>query len=646
MQIDYFYISQLRVHDLYAYLTQFKNKNVHKVKKESYLLRILGFEFFILLVTVVIYSLILSPYILLTGGFVVFSYLVYDLLLAARLSKVGEKIKLLRENRVKVIRDGKVIVLPEDRVEVGDIVVVSKGEKVLFDLRVIESNNLIVDESKVFGEPKLSHKSAVTLSKKDFKIYELTNIIFINSLVVQGSGKGIVINKVSHSQRSLQLPIKVIYHPLHTVGVTLVSLLIGFMNFILTKDVASSILLLILAIFLLSQRHVFKLKFSLWLDFTEEILENGIVPPSPLKLENWLPKSIVIKLDPLSFGTQKPKYFIPRKQKTISQSDLICVSEEIEEMVMWFLGLYVIYSKTKNLRVKMKIAPIIDNLTSLGISKDTAKDYKIVEVDVSSSLDTMSTIKFKNKEEMILGVISLNSFLEKFGSVIGLDLSSRDGIVILVSRLPYLQSFEPMVVIIFDNYGLKPQEINFLSQKTYFLSELSYKELKNYFEVLGIDISSLSSLDIDDFVKSREEQKKFYTEKFQLFFNLNLEKQAELVKYFETEESLDCFIEVSNKRKGLMKIPYFGYTYSRNNLILSTTSSILIPFVFLKKLEDYEVKEKNLLRVNLFFLMFSFFVMVLMFLLGVPAFVNIVFVGVTFLVSLFRNFKNISFRKR
>ncbi|MGC8766957.1 MAG: hypothetical protein ACP5QP_04585 [Brevinematia bacterium] len=634
MYIDYFHISQLKVQDIYPYLSQIKeSKSTHREKKQNYLLNLLGIEFLILTVVVITFGIISTPYIIISGTIAVFLYLTYDFILTRRITKVSDEIKSLREDRVKVIKKDKIVVVPADKVNIGETVIISKGERVIFDLRVIESNSLIVDESKIFGESKLSPKSATTLAKKDFKLYELSNIVFANSLIVRGYGKGIVINK-PQTHSSYTFNTKTNYNLTHILGVLALSILAGIMNFLITIGIENSILLGILLNLILSMKHIFKISLIVSLQITEKLIQNGIVPPSFIKSENWQINNIIIKVNSLSFSNQKVKYFIPKFQKTLSEKELIQKSELTEDMILWFAAIFTLYSKTKNINTKIKILPIIDNLISIGISKETIKEHKVIDFDISNSLENLSTIKLKNKNEITVGILSLNSYLEKFGSIIGLNLMNRDGILIIKKEETSMKEFEPMVVILFEDFDLKPEEIDLLSKKIYIFSELSYKELKKYFEILKINIDKISSLGIEDFIKAKEEERKFYIGKFQMFFNINPETERELTKYFESEEYFNCFIEISSKHRGIMKIPYFGYTYSKNNLILSTTNSILAPFIFIKELNKLKEIEKTSIKRYSLILILNSILLIILSLLNIPSFINIVITILPNLVGL------------
>lgn len=91
-----------------------------------------------------------------------------------------------------VVRDGvKELVRDEDLV-VGDIIVLQEGQRIPADARIIESNNLQIDESPLTGESKVVRKEIAALDH-EASIADRTNMIYRGTHVLSGSGKAIVV---------------------------------------------------------------------------------------------------------------------------------------------------------------------------------------------------------------------------------------------------------------------------------------------------------------------------------------------------------------------------------------------------------------------------------------------------------------------
>lgn len=67
---------------------------------------------------------------------------------------------------VKVIRDGKTVVIPKEELVAGDVAFIETGDKIVADGRLIESNGLKTDESMLTGESDRVSKTVCELSDK------------------------------------------------------------------------------------------------------------------------------------------------------------------------------------------------------------------------------------------------------------------------------------------------------------------------------------------------------------------------------------------------------------------------------------------------------------------------------------------------
>ena len=93
---------------------------------------------------------------------------------------------------VTVLREGQTLrILSQDLVP-GDIVLLTSGDKVPADLRLLKVRNLQVDESALTGESVTVDKSIESLPP-DTLLAERTNMAYAGSFVTFGQGKGIVI---------------------------------------------------------------------------------------------------------------------------------------------------------------------------------------------------------------------------------------------------------------------------------------------------------------------------------------------------------------------------------------------------------------------------------------------------------------------
>ncbi len=92
---------------------------------------------------------------------------------------------------VKVIRDGKLTLIPKEEVVAGDILIVETGDKIVADGRLTECNGLKTDESTLTGESERSTKCLADLGDKT-PLAERKNCVYSGTFASQGTGKMLV----------------------------------------------------------------------------------------------------------------------------------------------------------------------------------------------------------------------------------------------------------------------------------------------------------------------------------------------------------------------------------------------------------------------------------------------------------------------
>lgn len=100
-------------------------------------------------------------------------------------------LKKLSSPKARVLRSESVIEISSESVRVGDILVFEAGDYVAADARLIEANQLSIDESLLTGESMPVKKNTDILSA-EAQIAERTNMIFASTAVSTGSGRAVV----------------------------------------------------------------------------------------------------------------------------------------------------------------------------------------------------------------------------------------------------------------------------------------------------------------------------------------------------------------------------------------------------------------------------------------------------------------------
>ncbi|TNF44742.1 MAG: HAD family hydrolase [Epsilonproteobacteria bacterium] len=108
----------------------------------------------------------------------------------------SQKAKLLQsliKTNVMALRDGEIKEVDSRYVVAGDILIFEPGTKVAADVRMIETNNLMVDESLLTGESIDVNKDALFVSDNDMLLIpERKNMLFAGTYISSGRATGAV----------------------------------------------------------------------------------------------------------------------------------------------------------------------------------------------------------------------------------------------------------------------------------------------------------------------------------------------------------------------------------------------------------------------------------------------------------------------
>lgn len=103
-----------------------------------------------------------------------------------------EKLKELSAPEATVIRSSKQEKIPAAEVVVGDILVLSAGDRIAADARLIQSVEISCDESALTGEALPAAKNAFAKLAPDTPVAERKNTVFASTTLLTGHGKAIV----------------------------------------------------------------------------------------------------------------------------------------------------------------------------------------------------------------------------------------------------------------------------------------------------------------------------------------------------------------------------------------------------------------------------------------------------------------------
>ena len=105
-------------------------------------------------------------------------------------TSTAEALSNLVREKVKVIRDGKEILVDSTEITVGDYIMLESGDKIAADCRIVEAHNFNIDESILTGESLPVEKNGKLIkTDKELAVTSQTNMLFAGTSVVTGRAK-------------------------------------------------------------------------------------------------------------------------------------------------------------------------------------------------------------------------------------------------------------------------------------------------------------------------------------------------------------------------------------------------------------------------------------------------------------------------
>ncbi len=120
---------------------------------------------------------------------------VFGFVQESRAERAIEALKKMMAPVARVVRDGEEMQIPARELVLGDIVVISEGDKIPADCRVISSKNLEVEQASLTGEslPVAKMDAAISGEAEGVMPAEQKNMLFMSTLAVRGHGKAVVV---------------------------------------------------------------------------------------------------------------------------------------------------------------------------------------------------------------------------------------------------------------------------------------------------------------------------------------------------------------------------------------------------------------------------------------------------------------------
>lgn len=111
-----------------------------------------------------------------------------------------EELKRMAAPLARVVRSGDIYREKPEVLVPGDIIVLSTGDKIPADARIIESSNLEVDQSILTGESNPVKKDVEMLYGKNITSADRKNILFMGAIITRGKARAVVVRTGSQTE--------------------------------------------------------------------------------------------------------------------------------------------------------------------------------------------------------------------------------------------------------------------------------------------------------------------------------------------------------------------------------------------------------------------------------------------------------------
>jgi magnesium-transporting ATPase (P-type) len=114
--------------------------------------------------------------------------------------KATEALRQLLPSYARVRRDGEVQRILAEELVPGDVILLEEGDRISADARLIDENELRVDQSTLSGESHPVRKTSEAIVKEDLTSVELPNLIYAGTTVAAGTARAVVFVTGMHTE--------------------------------------------------------------------------------------------------------------------------------------------------------------------------------------------------------------------------------------------------------------------------------------------------------------------------------------------------------------------------------------------------------------------------------------------------------------
>ena len=106
--------------------------------------------------------------------------------------KATEALRQMLPSYARVLREGEMERILAEELVPGDVILVEEGDKISADARLVDENELRVDQSTLSGESHPVRKTSEAVFREDLTRAEMPNLIFAGTTVAAGTGRAVV----------------------------------------------------------------------------------------------------------------------------------------------------------------------------------------------------------------------------------------------------------------------------------------------------------------------------------------------------------------------------------------------------------------------------------------------------------------------
>ena len=139
-----------------------------------------------------------------TDAFIILFVLIFNAALGTvhegRANRTLQALKNFIQTTAQVFRENRIDIISDNTLVPGDVIVLTEGEKVPADARIIESHGLRVNESSLTGESVAVDKEDRPLKNIHASVSDQINMVFKGTTIVSGNGRAVVVKTGSQTE--------------------------------------------------------------------------------------------------------------------------------------------------------------------------------------------------------------------------------------------------------------------------------------------------------------------------------------------------------------------------------------------------------------------------------------------------------------